>query len=418
MTSELDHRELYRLPWSLTDNGISWLEPTAHCNLACDACYRENRPAHKTFEEAVQELDVLGRHRRSDALAIAGGDPLLYPDIERIVSEARRRGYKPVINTNGLALTTERIGALKSAGLAGFTIHVDSKQGRPGKWKGKNELELCELRDELADRIAAFDLNCSFNATIYPDTAQYVAPLTKWAEERMGKVHVMVFIVYRDFFSSGFRFFAQDREVVHLDPNKKNGKTVPSPAEELTARSVVKMLQASFPDFAPSAYLNGTEDPSSFKWLLASRIGRPGKTYGYVGPRFQEWVQSVHHLLKGRYFAYAPPKVYRGGKTTLLFSTIDQGVRGALRGFLRDAVRAPLTAVREPLNFQSILLIQPIDLLADGRMNMCDGCPDITVYNGELVWSCRLDELRRHGRNLWARPGERSAPPVHEAPAV
>ena len=47
-TAVINHRELYRLPWTLPDNAISWLEPTSACNLACDGCYRENvKDSHK-----------------------------------------------------------------------------------------------------------------------------------------------------------------------------------------------------------------------------------------------------------------------------------------------------------------------------------------------------------------------------------
>ena len=35
MPTELTPQKYYRLPWSLTDNGISWLEVTTSCNLAC-----------------------------------------------------------------------------------------------------------------------------------------------------------------------------------------------------------------------------------------------------------------------------------------------------------------------------------------------------------------------------------------------
>ena len=48
----ISNRDLYRLPWTLPDNAISWLEPTAMCNLACDGCYRENaKNSHKTLEQ-------------------------------------------------------------------------------------------------------------------------------------------------------------------------------------------------------------------------------------------------------------------------------------------------------------------------------------------------------------------------------
>ena len=44
MDSVLDHTLLYRLPWTLPDNAITWLEPTSSCNLHCDGCYRTNDP--------------------------------------------------------------------------------------------------------------------------------------------------------------------------------------------------------------------------------------------------------------------------------------------------------------------------------------------------------------------------------------
>jgi hypothetical protein len=30
---------------------------------------------------------------------------------------------------------------------------------------------------------------------------------------------------------------------------------------------------------------------------------------------------------------------------------------------------------------------------------MCDGCPDITVYKDELIWSCRMEEQKQTSRN-------------------
>jgi hypothetical protein len=81
-------------------------------------------------------------------------------------------------------------------------------------------------------------------------------------------------------------------------------------------------------------------------------------------------------------------------------------MRGIARSATREWLRAPLRAVTERLYFQSVLIIQPIDFLPDGRTNMCDGCPDMTVWNDQLVWSCRMDEQERYGRNLVAFPKE------------
>lgn len=421
MTQSIDHLDLYRLPWNLCDNGISWLEPTAQCNLACDGCYRENRDEHKSYGKTLHELDVFARHRKSDALSIAGGDPLLYPDLVETVAEAKRRGYKPVVNTNGRALTLDYAHRLKAAGLAGFTFHVDSKQGRPGKWRGKSEMELCELRLELAQIAKQVDVSCSFNATIYPETADQIVPLTRWAEDHMDLVQVMVFILYRDVLTGGFRYYAGNEEVSItppgelVEPRKRSERTttiynldVESKRSHLSAREVVGLLRRDMPDFRPSAYLNGTQDPTSFKWLLSSRIGRPGETLGWVGPKFQELVQTTHHLLRDRYLAYAPRSMTRAARRALLLGAVDDGIRGAAMKFLAQSALRPWKALQQ-LHFQSVLIIQPIDILPDGRMNMCDGCPDMTVWNDELVWSCRMDEQERYGRNLRA---ERVEAPV------
>ena len=128
MSATIDHRQLYRLPWSLPDNAIAWLEPTKKCNLAFLGCYRENDPrGHKTLDEVRHDLEVFKRFRTVDGVSIAGGDPLVHPEIVEIVRMVAQDGLKPIVNTNGLALTEELLGELKGAGLAGFTFHIDSK---------------------------------------------------------------------------------------------------------------------------------------------------------------------------------------------------------------------------------------------------------------------------------------------------
>ncbi|RPI74422.1 MAG: radical SAM protein, partial [Ignavibacteriales bacterium] len=151
---KLNHLDYYRLPWNLTDNSISWLEPTAACNLSCDGCYRKNeKDGHKSLSVIKEELDVFTRLRTCDGVSIAGGDPLMHPDIIDIVKDVKSRNLKPIINTNGLALTKELLHELKKAGVFGFTFHIDSKQGRPG-WRDKNELEMNELRLHYAKMLA------------------------------------------------------------------------------------------------------------------------------------------------------------------------------------------------------------------------------------------------------------------------
>ena len=95
----------------------------------------------------------------------------MHPEIVDIVRMVAEMGLKPVINTNGGKLTMELLRELKKAGAAGFTFHIDSKQGRP-KWKDKNELDFNELRLSYAEMLAEVGgLSCAFNSTVYAGEA-------------------------------------------------------------------------------------------------------------------------------------------------------------------------------------------------------------------------------------------------------
>ena len=99
--------------------------------------------------------------------------------------------------TNAQALTPELLRELKKAGLAGFTIHIDSHQGRP-HWKDKSERDLNDLRQHYADMIAAEGgIYIVFNSTVYPSTVHEIPDVVRWGQANIDRVHGLVFITYR-----------------------------------------------------------------------------------------------------------------------------------------------------------------------------------------------------------------------------
>jgi organic radical activating enzyme len=402
--STIDHRKLYRLPWNLADNAISWLEPTSACNLACDGCYRENvTNSHKPFDLVRKEIDTFLTLRTSDGISIAGGDPLMHPDIVEIVRYVAERGVKPIVNTNGHMLTMELLRELKKAGVYGFTFHVDSRQGRP-KWKNKTEVEINELRLQYAEMLAEVgNISCAFNSTVYEDTLQYTPDLVEWAAKHIDIVNVMVFILYRAAVPNmPFDWYAGGKKI-EMEPlvySRTYQKRV-----DLKAQEVVAEIHKRFPDFAPCAYLNGTEKPDYFKWLLTGRIGTTERIYGYVGSKYMEIIQSMHHLATGKYLAYAKPSLTKKTRSMMLLAPFDNGIKKIAGRYASSLLTNPLRLFRG-LHYQSVMIIQPVDFLENGLQNMCDGCPDMTVWNGELVWSCRLEEMKHFG--CWVR----SVPPA------
>jgi len=402
---------LYRLPWTLPDNGISWLEPTARCNLNCYGCYRKNiKDSHKSMEQVKHELDVFQSLRKTDCISIAGGEPLLYPNIVELVAEIKSRGLKPIINSNGIALTKELLHELKETGVFGFTFHIDSKQGhgRGPKWEGKNELELNELRLHYAEMLAAEGgIACSFNSTVYGDTLQYVPGLAAWAQKHIDIVHTLVFILFRYITPDlPYDFYAGDKKIVIDDIHYHSNE------EEITnlmAPQIVAEIRKKAPDFAPAAFLNGTHKADDFKWLLTERIGTKDKVFGYLNNKFIEMVMGFYHYRNDRYLSYASPKTLSLGRATLFnLWAINKSVRKSLKKYLGYLVVNPFRIFKK-VYMQSIMIIQPVDFMANGDQSMCDGCPDMTVWkdkNGkdQLVWSCRLEEPMQYGEFLHTVP--------------
>jgi len=227
---------------------------------------------------------------------------------------------------------------------------------------------------------------------VFEDTLGAVPDLLAWAQRHIDIVHVMVFICYRAATPNGaYDYYVGDQRI-DMDPLAYTFSE-PVSRTDISAPDVVATIRERYPEFSPCAYLNGTHEPDSFKWLLTLRMGTKDRIYGHVGPKFMELTQTLHHLRTGRYLAYSAPKVLRRGRSMLWLAPLDPGVRHIAGRALRD----PRILVRR-LHLQSVMIIQPIDLLPDGRQNMCDGCPDMTAWNGKLAWSCRLEECLNFGQ--------------------
>jgi hypothetical protein len=403
MPAQLNHLDLYRLPWNYPDNGISWLEPTTDCNLRCEGCYRDpHGHGHKTLEDVRADLEVFKTLRKSDCMSIAGGDPLVYPQIVELVKMIKEMGWKPIINTNGLALKEPLLKELKKAGVFGFTFHIDTSQKRP-KVNAATETELNELRLHYARMLAKEGgIACSFNATISDKTMQEIPHMVRWSEKHADIVHTMVFILYRSPNLTGnFDFFA-DGKKIELDGTYK--ETNWGGDQMLMAPNIVQKIRQGDPLYEPCAYLNGTANPNSLKWLLANRLVLNGETLGYVSPKFMELVQTFTHLFTGRYLAYAKPKSVSKGKLASFFvGLVDKQMRRIFSKIIRRTVTYPINLFR-PAYIQSLMVIQPVNFESDGRQDMCDSCPDITVHDGKLVWSCRLEEMNTYGAFVQSVP--------------
>jgi len=102
------------------------LAVTNRCPYQCWHCYNAGRKQSdlslKTLADLAKTLQDLG----AIIVTITGGEPLLRPDLEEVISAFDDR-TTVVMNTTGFGLTSERALALKKSGLFALGISLDSQ---------------------------------------------------------------------------------------------------------------------------------------------------------------------------------------------------------------------------------------------------------------------------------------------------
>ena len=69
-----------------------------------------------TLDEIKNEILFLKKWRNVDNVSIAGGEPLMHPDIMDVVAFIKQQGIKPIMLTNGVKLERQTVVELKKAG--------------------------------------------------------------------------------------------------------------------------------------------------------------------------------------------------------------------------------------------------------------------------------------------------------------
>jgi MoaA/NifB/PqqE/SkfB family radical SAM enzyme len=79
---------------------------TSRCNLKCGYCYGEyykNKDKDFTTKELLKLIDDLAK-LGTRSITLAGGEPLLRPDIGQIIKKVKKLGIECGMNTNGILI--------------------------------------------------------------------------------------------------------------------------------------------------------------------------------------------------------------------------------------------------------------------------------------------------------------------------
>ena len=125
LRQRLARREKYAL--------VLELEPLYQCNLACAGCGKIQHPDHilrrrMPVEQAVAAVEECG----APVVSIAGGEPLVHPDIDKIASELVRRKRFVYLCTNAL-LMTKKLDLFEPSPYFAWAVHMDGLRERHDK---------------------------------------------------------------------------------------------------------------------------------------------------------------------------------------------------------------------------------------------------------------------------------------------
>jgi hopanoid biosynthesis associated radical SAM protein HpnH len=106
------------------------VEPLFACNLACPGCGKIQYPT-EILRKRLSVEDVLAAVEESGTpmVSIAGGEPLLHPDIDRMVQELIKRKIYVYLCTNAILLK-RRIERFTPSSYFSWVIHLDGLEER------------------------------------------------------------------------------------------------------------------------------------------------------------------------------------------------------------------------------------------------------------------------------------------------
>jgi len=130
--------------------------PIRRCNIDCGYCNEYDKvSAPVPTDVLMRRIDKL-RDLGTAVVAFSGGEPMLHPDLDALISHIRSRGMMAGLITNGYFLVPKRIQALNDAGLDFLQISIDNVEPDEVSKKSLRVLDQ-KLRD--LKTYAAFDVN-------------------------------------------------------------------------------------------------------------------------------------------------------------------------------------------------------------------------------------------------------------------
>lgn len=130
--------------------------PMRRCNLACTYCNEYDNFSDPVAVDVMKtRLDKLARLSTS-IITFSGGEPMMHPQLEELISYTRRLGMIAGLISNGYYMKPERIKGLNRAGLEYLQISIDNVEPDD---VSKKSLKVLDKKLQYLSELANFHVN-------------------------------------------------------------------------------------------------------------------------------------------------------------------------------------------------------------------------------------------------------------------
>jgi len=359
---------MMRMPWKGEFVPHAALDILRGCNCVCSYCYNTSRAVvFKPFDDVCKELDALLRLRRLQTISISGGEPLMHPEICRIVAEIHRRGICVAVLSNGILLTEEMAERLQHAGCDLMLLHIQQNQGR-SDLPHPAEAHAEALRAAKGAVLKRYGIIPAFVMTLEADDGRGFQEAARFLA-RSADFEFLLVTVARDFRALS------------------NPDTV---TQDVDDTQILEVLGKN--GFQPYSFVGGRLDKNRPRWHIfhsVSRVNRGGRRTGWQVLRtsaIERIFLALNRWIKGHSVFLAKSSSAKI-KLRLLLNALTGGHLSAFPFALRAIL------LGEQLQDKHIIVQLPPFRLPDGRLEWCDDCPDATLKGGTLQPLCLGDAV-------------------------
>lgn len=118
-----------------------FFELTDKCNLHCKHCGSNCTSANQnqlSFDSVKKVLDDVAKHLDVNEIMVCltGGEPMLHPDVYKIIYYAKQLGFAVGMNTNGTLINSNTAVKLVDSGIDTISISIDGLEAEHDMFRG------------------------------------------------------------------------------------------------------------------------------------------------------------------------------------------------------------------------------------------------------------------------------------------